>query len=485
MNLDTLQDRSEALYEELSREYYLTGSGLKADPEFQSIYDRYSDLVTDEALATARASNSAPLFEWAVDLRLGRFVARFEEQQLLWEQEATVQVNGATVPYLRVPIELANSPDRDYRIALDEARVEAGAAGLDGVRAERFAAEREALDALGMGDYVDTVGALGGIDLDALGAQAARFLEQSAPIYDDSLARLAKRRIGVPLGDLVRADSPWLFRADQFDGAFPPDRLVEAASGQMGEMGLDATRGGRVRFDTEERDGKQPRAFCAPVRVPEEVYVVLRPRGGHTDYRTFWHELGHAMHFASADPGLPFAARCAGDNSVTEGFAMLWDHVTLDTGWLKRYGGLGAEDARDLAFELAVAELFLLRRYAAKMVYELEFHRDDPAYMGLRYVELLSDATRFRYLEGDHLLDVDPGFYVARYLRAWQLEASFANTLVERFDDDWYRNPRAGSVVQELMGRGQGDPANQLESEYTGGALTFDQITPRLESVLS
>ncbi len=485
MNLDTLQDRSEALYEELSREYYLTGSGLKADPEFQSIYDRYADLVTDEALATARASNSAPLFEWAVDLRLGRLVARFEERQLMWEQEATVQVNGATVPYLRVPIELANTPDREHRIALDEARVEAGAADLNGVRAERFAAEREALAAIGMGDYVDTVGALGGIDLDALGVAAARFLEQSAPMYDDSLARFAKRRIGVSLGDLVRADSPWLFRADQFDGAFPPDRLVEAAIGQMGDMGLDATRGGRVRFDTEERDGKQPRAFCAPVRVPEEVYVVLRPRGGHTDYRTFWHELGHAMHFASADPGLPFATRCAGDNSVTEGFAMLWDHVTLDTGWLKRYGGLGARDACDLAFELVVAELFLLRRYAAKMVYELEFHRDERADMGPRYVELLSDATRFRYLEGDHLLDVDPGFYVARYLRAWQLEASIANTLVEQFDDDWYRNPRAGSVVQELMGRGQGDPADQLASEFTGGPLTFDQVTPRLESVLS
>ncbi len=485
MNLETLQDRSEALYEELSREYYLTGSGLKADPDFQAIYDRFADLVTDEALAVARASNSAPLFEWAVDLRLGRLVARFDELQLKWEQEATVEVDGAAVPYLRVPIELANSPDRGYRIALEEARVEAGAAGLNTVRAERFAAEHEAVAALAMGDYVDTIGALGCIDLDALGARVVAFLEQSASLYDDGLARLARRRVGVSLGDLVRADAPWVFRADRFDGAFQPGRLLETAVGQMGDMGLDATQGGRVRFDTEEREGKQPRAFCSPVRVPEEVYLVLRPRGGHTDYRTFWHELGHAMHFASADAGLPFAARCAGDNSVTEGFAMLWDHMTLETGWLERYGGLAAGDSRDLAFELAVAELFLLRRYAAKMVYELEFHRGEPAGMGARYAELLSDATRFRYLEGDHLLDVDPGFYVARYLRAWQLEAGVASTLVERFDDDWYRNPAAGSVVQELMGHGQKDSADHLAGEFTGGSLTFDQVTPRLAGALS
>ena len=37
------------------------------------------------------------------------------------------------------------------------------------------------------------------------------------------------------------------------------------------------------------------RAFCAPVRVPHEVYLVLRPHGGQTDWTTFLHELGHAL----------------------------------------------------------------------------------------------------------------------------------------------------------------------------------------------
>ena len=46
----------------------------------------------------------------------------------------------------------------------------------------------------------------------------------------------------------------------------------------MSEMGLDAKHGGRIRFDTEERHGKKPRAFCVPVQVPAEVYLVLRPR---------------------------------------------------------------------------------------------------------------------------------------------------------------------------------------------------------------
>jgi hypothetical protein len=472
------------MHEELGREYYLTGAGLKGDPEFQTIYRKYADLVSDAALAAARTSGSRALLEWAVDTRVGRLVAPYEERQLVWEQEAVVVVNGYSLPYLRVPIELANCADRAQRNAMDLARARAGAEGLAELRRERFLAEHEAVRSLNMGEYVEAVGGLAGIDLDALGREARAFLDRTLAMFEETLAQLAKRRLGVRVMDLTRADSVRLFRADQFDAAFPAEALLETAVSQMREMGLDATQGSRVQFDTEEREGKQPRAFCVPVRVPEEVYLVLRPRGGHSDYRTFWHELGHAMHFASVVPDLPFAARWLGDNSVTEGYAMLWDHLTIDPDWLTSYCGMNRGDASSLTFELAVGELFMVRRYAAKLLYELELHRSDFTGLGDRYAEVLSDATRCRYLEDDSLLDVDPAFYSARYLRAWQFEAVLASSFVERFDEDWYRNPGAGAVVRELMGRGQADPADRLVHEATGRHLSFDPIVTRLEARL-
>ncbi len=484
MNVDTLVARGEAMHQELGREYYLTGAGLKGEPAFQAIYDRYADLQSDEALAAARGSAEPALLEWIVDVRIGRLVAPLEEQQLLWEQAATLDVDGRSVPYLRAPIELANSPDRAFRMALDDVRSRAGAEGLSDLRRERFATEHEAVGALGMGDYVQTVGALSGIDLDALGGESEAFLRDTADLYRDALKRVVKRRLGVAMADLVRADSSWAFRANQYDAAFPPTRLLETATRQMADMGLDAAQDGRVRFDTEEREGKQPRAFCVPVRVPDEVYLVLRPRGGHSDYRTFWHELGHAMHFASAAPELPFAARWLGDNSVTEGFAMLWDHLTLDPAWLARYAALSRKDAGELAFQLAVSELYLVRRYAAKLIYELELHRSDLRGLGPSYAQRLTAATGFRYPEADHLLDVDPAFYAARYLRAWQLEASVAGALAARYDEDWYRNPRAGETVQGLMRRGQALPAHRLTAEFADATLGFDRVAARLANRL-
>jgi len=473
------------MQEDLGREYYLTGSGRKAEPAFQEIYDRYSVSLGEEALELVRDSRSNVLLEWLVELRTGRKTAHLDEQQILWEQDTVLDVDGHKVDYLRAPIELANTADRAYRISLDRARAETSATGLDDLRRDRLRLEHEEMVRLGRGGYTETLAELTGIDFHALGRGAAEFLEATQDMYSECLAELVRKRLGLGLSELARADVAWAFRADDHDAAFGPDRMLDVATRQMNEMGLDAYQGGRVRFDTEERAGKHPRAFCVPVQVPGEVYLVLRPQGGHGDYRTFWHELGHAMHFASPSSDLPFESRWLGDNSVTEGFAMLWDHLTADRLWLRRYIELSERDVQALERDFGVHELYLARRYAAKLLYELSLHSSEFMGQGAEYAERLSAATLFEYTEHDCLSDVDPAFYCARYLRAWQLEAVLSTTLKERFDEDWFRNPRAGVFVQELMSLGQGQPAHVLARSVADTRLTFEPLFKRLEAALS
>jgi hypothetical protein len=485
VNLLDLVSTGEAMQEDLGREYYLTGAGLKPEPAFQDIYDRYRVLLGDEALELVVDSGSNVLLEWLLELRTGRKTAQLDEQRILWEQGAVLDVGGRKIDYLKAPIELANSADRAFRIALDETRAKASAEGLDDLRRDRFRLEHEEMAQPRYGGYTKTLSILTGIDFHELARDAAQFLEATQDMYSECLADLVRGRLGLDLSELVRADVAWAFRAGGFDSAFRSDNMLDVAVTQMNDMGLDAKHNGRVRFDTEERTGKNPRAFCVPVKVPTEVYLVLRPQGGHGDYRTFWHELGHAMHFASPTPDMPFEARWLGDNSVTEGFAMLWDHLTGDRLWLRRYVELNEGDQQRLVRESGVQELYLARRYAAKLIYELSLHDSDLTGLGAEYAERLSAATLFEYTERDCLSDVDPGFYCARYLRAWQLEAVLSNTLRERFDEDWFRNPRAGAFVHELMSLGQSKPAQELAREVTVTPLTFKPLHDRLEKALS
>ena len=185
---------------------------------------------------------------------------------------------------------------------------------------------------------------------------------------------------------------------------------------------------------------------------------------------------------------LPFEYRWLGDNSITEGYAMLFDHLLHDGGWLGRYTALGkprvAEYRRAAAFE----ELQFLRRYSAKLLYELRLYGGDVNWSSLpdAYVDILSSATTFRYRTADAFIDVDPRFYSARYLRAWQLQAGLREVLVSQFDDDWYRNPRTGPwVVRELFGEGQRELASELAARVGAATLSFDAVIRGIEAGLS
>jgi hypothetical protein len=98
---------------------------------------------------------------------------------------------------------------------------------------------------------------------------------------------------------------------------------------------------------------------------------------------------------------------------------------------------------------------------------------------------MLSAATTFRYRTADAFVDVDPRFYSARYLRAWQLQAALRDILVAQFDEDWYRNPRAGPwMTRELFGEGQRELASELAERVGAAELSFDPVRRGIEAGL-
>jgi hypothetical protein len=287
--------------------------------------------------------------------------------------------------------------------------------------------------------------------------------------------------------DLTRADALAMFRAREFDAYFPSAQMEDSIRRQVKEMGIDPLAAGRITLDTGDREGKRSRAFCSPVRVPDEVYLVLRPHGGQTDWHTFLHELGHALHFAYMRPELAFEYRWLGDNSITEGYAMLFDHRMKDEGWLKRYTELTTKQLPTYIRSAGFEELHFLRRYTAKLIYEIELYGGKVSWDSLpdSYVEGLTAATTFRYSRADAFVDVDPRYYAVRYLRAWQLQALINETLTERYDVDWWRNPRAGPwVCSALFGEGQRELAHEQAERVSGKKLSFAPLVRAVEKML-
>src|SRR2546423_6817866 len=388
--------------EAISRESYLAYAGHKKPAELQPIYKQHERVLSREAFeltldafrsageASEEKRSAQLLLEWEIESQAAKPLAALDEREIAWENTALVRSpDGRVVQYQAAPIEIANTRDRRSRLALDAARAELVSKEHAPLRLERLQREKEYIESLEIGDdYNSSFEAVTGISLGVLAEACKQFLRDTRSMWDDTLRGALRSSLGIKASEAKRADALALFRASEYDDAFPGNQMEAVMRRQVLEMGIDPTADGRIVFDVGEREGKRSRAFCSPVRVPEEVYLVLRPHGGQSDYNTFRHEPGHALHFGYASPDYAFEFRWLGDNSVTESYAILFDHPMQDRGWLLRYAKLGTNRVGKFLRTAGFEELHFLRRYCAKLIYERSLYSGeiDLAHLSPLYV---------------------------------------------------------------------------------------------------
>ncbi len=494
MDVSRIREDLEKFAEALSREEYLTRAGLKDESRAADIRERYASLASrslfEEVRGKAREASGAE------ESRRLRFLAEFlgtnwieyqvrapSDRLTTAEAVQTLAVDGERIPLRSAEVWIKNEADRPRRAALESSRLSA-VGELDGLRREILERSHAEAQRLGFAGYTPFCQELSGIDLVALRDLTRPILSRTQDMYRDLLAWYLRRRLGVEPKEARRHDLARLFRAPEFDGSLPPGTLREAADAPLRRMGIDPNAAGRIRVDDEPRPKKAPRAFVATPRIPDEIILVVRPGGGPDDYAAFLHELGHALHFAHTDPRLTVEERRLGDASVSEAFAFLMDGLLREPGWLRRFVGL-AQPADLLRFT-AFHKLWFLRRYAAKLEYELILHEDGPTPRSADlYRDLLAAATLVDWPRDLYLADLDPFFYAARYLRAWIFEAQLREVLRERFDEEWYRNDRTGPFLLTLWQRGQRHPIEELAMELGTGPPALDPLLAQIAAHLN
>ena len=135
-----------------------------------------------------------------------------------------------------------------------------------------------------------------------LASQCRTLLDSTERLYEESMDRVLRERVGVGLAEAERYDVPRFFRGSNWDEAFPADRMVPALRGTLSILGIDLDAQDNVHLDVEERPTKSPRAFCAPIEIPGKVMLVIQPQGGPDDWYALFHEAGHTEHFAFTSP---------------------------------------------------------------------------------------------------------------------------------------------------------------------------------------
>jgi hypothetical protein len=393
MDLDAYRARAQAFATDLGSAHHRRFAGIDSAWDPGPIHARHAALWDDRAIDALREGGHRRLLRFAVEARLGAQLAGVDAARAAVDAEEGLSA-------LRDA--LAAEPDASRRAALEERRLNA-IGRVTPLAAEAVERVRGEARTLGWPSARAMFAHLHGIDLGALAAEAESLLRGTAPP-------------SLPAWVAARQDLPRLHALD-----------VARTDGEQRLAGVLCTLGLRAGFamDTEPRPGKSPRAFCAAVRVPQEVHLVAPPG----DAVALFHEAGHALHLSYRDAAAPFEDRHLVDRAQAEGVAFLFEQAA------------GRVDPE--------LDALRTRHLAAALLHDLDL-LDDGAHPALaeRYARRLAGATGLDWPRAPWLAIADPLLSSADYLRGLGIAHALAGRLG---GEGWWARPAAGTELARIL----------------------------------
>ncbi len=464
--------------------------GLKEQSTFADIFRKYQHLYTKEqadSLARERGAATDPenlkrlWYEAADALAQGEMVQVMQDlwnDRLAWRaewdgEETSLNTLGALA---------ASDTDFDRREAIFALMNKADAEFAERELELKIKVQDLRSEVFGMDGEIAMAEDRMGIDIRRFSQQILDVCDRTASSYAERAARIFPELLHRAVDRPSRAHAQYMRSLHIYDGIYTQDAMVKVCSDTLSDLGFPLAEIPTILPDLEDRPQKSPRACVIPVKVPDEVHLVVRPTGGITDYQAFLHEAGHALHFGLTDSALPFAYRdLSPDHALTEIYSFVVERITHSPAWHVRHFGVDEEQAHTTCEHIRFIDATLFRRYAAKLKYELEFW-SNPSAQGLskRYSELLSEQTLMTYPEDSWVSDMDPGLYAADYLRAWRTSEQVIAWLRKEFGEEWFADRRAGDMLLDLFRQGT-RPTNEEVCQQIGTSPdNFDDLIRQL-----
>lgn len=467
METESYRERAQEFLEAYVAERNDFYAGLKDSLDLEPIFDSHAELFSEDSIGALFAAHEAAppkrrrrdqyLLSFAVGHALSRHVAEEDQAISAILKETTEDVDGEALGYHDAAVELSQEADRDRRSRLVAARaaIQARANDLRLRRLEKLHTMARELSGM---PYLECMQFLSGANFLVLKKQLEAFLAASRERYLRDLDLLAARYLdGTRREDLALHDIRYLLRGVTWEEHFPADRLLSTLKRTLMGLGIDLKKQEHIRIDAEERKGKNADAACFGIRVPDRIYLVLRPHGGLKDYLSLLEKTGQALYLGHISETQPFEFRYLGDGAVSQTFGTLFQGLCHNPEWLEDL--LGLAESRELVEFLRFRKLHWLRLYAARFLYEMELHGE---YAEAPSSEALTEAYVGHHQEtlgvpgvaADFLSSVEDPFYGTAFLRAWIFEAELRQTVEERFGTRWYTRPAAGGFLKDLWSYG-------------------------------
>jgi hypothetical protein len=419
----------DALVNDLDAERGRHVAGLEAEPALARLFAARGRAAHRWMAAELRASGAEELATRVAALRADRAQAEDEERWRAAETAARGSGPDGAAPLVDLELAAIRDPDRTRRLAF----AAAAAAALGPAASHREAAlETRARSAAEVGLAPDW----------RIVVEGDAALAASDDAYRDVLEFRARHDLAlapVPQGDLARVDLLHVARLARWDGLFRPGMLALALKLTLEGLGLDP---GRVRLDDVERPAKWPGVHVHGARIS------FRRGGGAGDWQDLADGVGRALAASVVKPHRR-------DPVFVAALGALLGSLLLEPRWLADRADVERRHAADVIRDLALRRLVGLRASAAALRVATEVTRGlSGAAWRETYVDALTAATGARWEGVRAARDADAAGHAAALAGAGAAEA-LRGELRERFDEDWWRNPRAPPFLAGLLAAGR------------------------------
>ena len=275
---------------------------------------------------------------------------------------------------------------------------------------------------------------------------------------------ILQRNADASTGDISLHDIQRLVFAPRFASAFPRGEMLRTCRRWTEELRLALSMCGCVRIEDDDGPLKPLVGRAVAVDPPHEVRVCFLPAEGPGALSGLLAAFGAALLRAGPPPDAPPEDLWFSDPGLDHACEGLFSLLLLDPRWTKRCAR--ADLSRDGERAIAVGRLFEARIRAARALASREAHvAGSLAHAAGPSLELFQRACRAALPAPLALRDLDPWLDSFAELRGWAFAASAWRDLRERYDEDFWRNPRAAAAIQGIFARGGRPTLRELWSE--------------------
>jgi hypothetical protein len=483
VNLDRLRDRMELFAEDLAAEEYRLAESPAHRPQLGALYRRNSGLFELERISEVQRAVSEStgeedrrarcLLEYLVAGRSACAAPDELDERLSFLRAGMFQVGERQISVRRLGsvLEIA---DLGARRMVGEQYFEA-LSDEEPVFHDLLRRRRGVYEELGYGAAVEAMEIISGIDLRGLERDASRFLDDTQAAYTDLLAWHLPRHSGVAVGEANSIDLQAVQVPEAVRREFSSRNPLRTFRAVFEQAQLDLAAEGRLKVESRVELGGGATAKCRPLRIPWSVVLLdtatTRPEAHASTLRS----LGRALFCAYTDGSLPLEFRWFGDRSVYLAAGLLFENLLQTQPFLRDAYRLPAEQIQQWQRFITFRLLQRSRVDAALLRLAMEWASGaDDETVRSAGVELLGRATGVRHDPRGVFAQLALPTEIARRLRGQQLAASLLCWMRDRFDEDWYRNPRGGAQLRSMFSEGYRFTAAERGYQLASAPLSFE-----------